>query len=347
MKYSFLMMLLISACSNTNKVSRSTATEGVVPVDLSDVRAPYEANDPIDQSLVTPKDFCAGNQAGTTRQKYSNTVYSDYDEGVSLYVTFQQEGDDKQKRIPVGHDFYAEKMGLPMQQLFSDSTPEDEIEMVYPKRTYGQDYDGRGKESSLSIVDSPIREDYKGTGTKRKVYERYLSTDMRISNFAFFPRKVVPSVRKRDGQVILTLTTGESFILDDKTGRVVGGVASEFPAKNQVEKRPDNTRTFPDTDFVYHGDGIFIETRVGYNSNEASPGNLVPVRAIVNGKTQECKLKSEDIWVRDYGYYLPQGHERFLSSGWQCTRYKFQTDQQLYELIRKNCPTFEFPVLAQ
>jgi hypothetical protein len=347
MKYSLFMLVFIASCSNTNKLSRHTASEGVIPIDLSDVQAPYEANDPIDQSLVTAKDYCTGGQVGTNRQKYGNSFYSDYDAGVSLNITFQQEGEDRNNRIPVGYDFYAERMGGPAQLLFSDSTPEDEIEMIYPKRVYSQDYEGRGKENSFSVVDSPVREDYKGTGNKRKVYERYVSTDMRIINYAFFPRKVTPSVRKRDFRVIMTLTTGESIVLDDKSGRIISGVAIELPAKNPVEKRPANTRTFPDTDFVYQGEGIYIETRVSYNLNESRPGNLVPVRGYADGKLQECKLKSEDIWVRDYGYYLPQGHERFLSSGWQCTRYKFQTDEELYAMIRKKCPTFKFPPMVK
>lgn len=315
---------------------------------LDEVLAPHEASELIDQSKTTPKDYCSGNQAGTKRQRYSNGLYTDLDNGVSVNILYQQEDEDKSKRVPSGFDIYTEKMGVGKPYVEEGvEYPAEEMEAMFPKRSFNYEYEWRGKESTLAIVDSPVREEYEGSGAKRKLKDRFISTDMRITNYSFFPRKNVPSLKKREGKIIMKLTTGEEIIIDDKTGRIISGVAKEVPAKKPLEKRPTNDRTYPDTDFSYTGEGLFIESIITDNLDQMRPGNLVPVKALVDGKLQECKLKSEDLWVRDYGYYLPQGHERFLSSGWQCTRYKIEKDEELYDMIKKKCPTFKFPPLAK
>lgn len=311
---------------------------------LDEVLAPHEASEPIDQSKKTEKDFCAGGQKGTEKKKYSQGIHSDSDNDVSINILYQQNGEDQKNRVVGGYDVDAGRMGtgFPYVEEGVELTGED-AQTMYPKRTYSDTYEGRGKQSVFEIVDMPVREDYEN----KKVKERYISTDMRITQLTFFPRKNVPSIKKRDDKIIMKLTTGEEVIVDAITGRVVGGVAQSISAKNPVEIRPTNKRMYPDNDFSYQGEGLFIESKVTYNKDERKPGSIVPVKALVDGKWQECKLKSDDLWAYDYGAYLPRGSEGYFSSEWTCTRFKIETDEEFYALIKKTCPTFKFPPLAK
>lgn len=312
--------------------------------DKDEVLAPYEASGPIDQSLKTPKDFCAGNKQGDDRETYSQSAYSDSDNEISMDITYQEKAKDKANRSVGGHEVSADRMGKAYTYVEEGvEYPTEDMALMYPRRSYESEFRGRGKEGTFDIVDSPVREEFEN----KKLKERFVSTDMRITQYSFFPRKKIPAIKKRDDKIIMQLTTGEEFTIDAKTGRVVAGVAKDVAPKNQIEVRPANTRTFPDSDFSYQGEGIYIETKVTYNKDEKKPGSIVPVRAMVDGKLQECKLKSDDLWTRDYGYYLPQGHEKYLSSGWDCTRFKFEKDEELYEMIKQKCPSFKFPALIK
>jgi hypothetical protein len=304
---------------------------------------PYEASEPIDQSKMTPKDYCSGNQKGTVREKYSQGIAGESETDISVSATYQQVGSDQTKRIVAGYDVSVDKMGKAFTTIEDgiESTGDD-YPPLYPNRSYSANFEGRGKEGVLSIVDSPVKEVYQN----KKLKERYLSTDLRITEYSFFPRKNVPAIKMREGKMFLKLTTGEEVIIDSKSGRIVSGVAKEVPPKNQIEIRPTNKRIYPDNDFSYNGDGLYIESRVFPNKDEKKPGSVVSVRAIVDGKKQECKLRSEEIWKYEYGYYLPQGHKDYLSSMWSCTRYRFETDEDFYKMIKKSCPHFQLPRLA-
>ena len=327
-----------------NSKTTCTQCEQMKKIEQDDeVRFPYEASGPIDQNLKTAKDYCAGNQAGDDRDKYFQSAYSTPDDEVGVNVTYQEKAKDKANRTVGGHDVNADKMGKAYSYIEDGvEYPVEEMALMYPRRSYEQEFLGRGKEVTFEIIDSPIREEY----VNKKLTQRFTSTDMRITQYAFFPRNNTPAIKKRDDKLIMKLTTGEDIVIDAKTGRVAAGVAKDLPPKNQIEVRPTNKRTFPDSDFSYQGEGLYIETKITYNKDERSPGSLVPVKAIVDGQPQECKLKSEDLWVRDYGYYLPQADEHYLSSYWECKRYKFEKDDELYALIRKTCPTFKFPPLT-
>ncbi|MBA2406163.1 MAG: hypothetical protein H0V66_15415 [Bdellovibrionales bacterium] len=307
-----------------------------------EVLAPHEASGPIDQNLKTAKDFCAGNQEGIDKETYFQGVFSDSDNEISVDVTYQEKAKDKANRTVGGHDVRAERMGKGYSTIEeSVELPADETPLIYPRRSYQQEFMGRGKEGTFEIIDSPVKEVFEN----KKLVERYLSTDMRITQYSFFPRNNIPAIKKRDDKIIMRLTTGESIVIDAKSGRVINGAAKDLPPKNQTEIRPTNTRTFPDSDFSYQGEGLYIESKVTYNKDERSPGSIVPVKAMVDGKLQECKLKSDDLWTSDYGYYLPQEHEKYLSSYWSCKRFAFEKDEDLYAMIKKKCPTFKFPAL--
>ena len=310
---------------------------------LDEVLQPYEASEPIDQSKVTPKDYCAGNQKGSPRQKYSQGGIGD-DSDVSVNVTYQQNGDDKKNRVVSGYSINSDKLGQSYSYIEDGiESSSDEMAPMYPARDYAMDFEGRGKDGSFSIVDSPIKEVYQN----KKLKERYLSTNLRITEYSFFPRNNVPSIKKRDDKLIMKLTTGEDIVVNSKTGRIISGVAQEAAPKNQIENRPNDKRIYPDSDFSYQGEGLYIESRILPNKDEKKPGSLVSVKAIVEGKKQECKLKSEDIWQYDYGSYLPKEDKDYLSSEWSCTRFKFEKDEDLYTLIKKTCPSFRFPKLVK
>jgi hypothetical protein len=329
---------------DVNRKITCTQCEQMKKIEQDDeVRFPYEASGPIDQSLTTAKDYCAGGQKGTELEKYFQSAYSTPDDEVGVNITYLEKSKNTANRTVNGHDVDADKMGKSYTYIEDGvEYPVDEMELMYPTRSYQQEFLGRGKEVTFEIIDSPIREEF----VNKKLTQRFRSTDMRITQYAFFPRTLIPAIKKRDDKLIMKLTTGEDIVIDAKTGRIAGGVAKDVAPKNQIEVRPTNKRTFPDSDFSYQGEGLYIETKVTYNKDERKPGSMVPVKAIVDGQPQECKLKSEDLWIRDYGYYLPQDHENFLSSYWECKRYKFEKDEELYDLIKKTCPTFKFPPLT-
>ena len=243
-----------------------------------------------------------------------------------------------------GHDVRSKKVGKAYSYIEEGvEYPAEEMPVMYPRRSYQSEFLGRGKEVVFEIIDSPVKEEYEN----KKLKERFVSTDMRITQYYFFSRKKIPAIKKRDDIIIMQLTTGEEFIIDAKSGCVASGVAKDVPTKNQTEVRPKNTRTYPDSNFSYQGDGLYIESNVTYSVNERKPGSVVPVKAKADGNVQECKLKSDDLWIINYGYYLPQAHEKYLSSYCECTRLKFEKDEYLYEMIKKKCPTFKIPALAK
>lgn len=328
-------LLLIHSCSSPKPVHRQIA--------CSDC----EKSEPIDQSVTTAPDYCSGGQKGTDKERFSRGVNTDNDQ-VTLNIGYQVVSGVKSVG---GYDLYSDQMGPSatyVEEGVEYPTDDEYVGLMYPRRVYSDSFLGRGKENSFEIVDSPVRTDFEGKSDKVK--GRYVSTDMRITQYSFFPRKNVPAIKMEGDKFILTLTTGEEIVVDKNTGHVISGVAKEVAAKNPLQNRVDaqgnkNIRQFPDTDFVYQGEGLYIETHLGYSKDEKKPGSIVPVKALVDGKWQECKLKSDELWVSNFGYYLPQGHENFLSSGWSCTRFKFQRDEDLYKLIKKKCPTFKFPKL--
>lgn len=106
-------------------------------------------------------------------------------------------------------------------------------------------------------------------------------------------------------------------------------------------------RTYLDNKFSYDGDALFIQSVLHPNLNEKEPGSLVSVRAKVKGEWQECKLRSEDLWVKKTGHYLPKTDEKHAHSFWSCTKFKFERDEDLYGLVKKTCPSFKFPAFVK
>ena len=329
---------IVPAEINPSLVEKCEDPKIQLPGDLQ----PYEVSEAIDQNKVTPKDFCAGSQPGTKRVMKSTKIPSDSDDDALVEYSYQQEGDDEKTRLVGRYKTKADKMGttVPYVDEGVEYGPEDHAPMS-PIRSFTNIYDGRGKENSFDIEEIPFHEEY-----NNKLTRRYYTSESRITNLAFFPRKNVPSIKQRDGKIIMKLTTGEELIINQKTNRVIEGVVKEVPAKNPLEVRGLKKVIYPDTDISYQGEGLYIETKITAK-DQRKPGNLVAVKALVDGKVQVCKLKSEDIWQRNYGYYLKLDQPGYLNSVWDCRRFKFQKDEELYSLIKKSCPSFKFPPLAK
>jgi hypothetical protein len=336
---------LVSTVKKLNEVQQ--ATESIIvacpPEEIEDdkVLAPHEASEKINQEIKTSPDYCSGNQEGIQKETYSQSIHYDLENELAINLTYEKEPPLK---IVGGYDIYAKRMGKPYSHYEDGKEILDENNRaIYPNRNYSYDFEGRGKENSFAIIDFPVKEIYAG----EKIQERYHSTDLRMTEYTFFPRANIPSIKKRDDKVLMKLTTGEQLVIDAITGRITGGVAKEVPAKNEIETRGNKRMIYPDTDFNYQGGGLFIESRVTFSKDEKTPGSIIPVKALVDGKLQECQFKSEELWESASGHYLPEEHPHYSASAWKCTRLKFEKDEELYQMIRKKCPDFKFPKLIK
>lgn len=306
------------------------------------VKGPWELSTPIDQAQSTPKDYCFNNENGTNLEKYSQTKHWDDEGGGQLSVTFLKDKGSEEPKSVEGIRITADKFGKEAPYVEEGVAYPEDSPMV-PHRNYDYDFDGRNKEATFVLLDWPVKEIYNPQG---KVIERSTSTDLRMTNYMFFPRKVVPSAARRDDKIYMTLVTGEKVIFDAKTGKVIGG-AFEEKEKVNVETRPREKRFYPPASFNYRGEGMWLEAPVTNDKDYRKPGSLIPLKSVVNGVESKCNMPSEELYEYNWGYRLPQGSEGWLNSGWTCYKFKFETDQALYEAVKKKCPTFKFPPLTQ
>lgn len=308
-----------------------------------DVLANHEASEAIDQSQPTPDDFCGDGVKGSKNDKYSQSVHYDTVNDVSVNIEYQEKpAGNKDKRTAGGYDVSAEQMGEGKPLIEDGNVISTEVaQPLYPKRSYSNQYYNRGKENNFEIIDGPVKELSRGGAP----YERYNSTDLRITQYAFFPRKVVPSVKHRGDKIIMKMTTGEEIVVNAKSGKIESGAAKDIPAKKGVETRKGgaDVRTYPKTDFAYTGDALYIQSQLTAAKDAKEPGSIVSVKALVDGKPQECKVKSEDIWEYKSGFYIPSDEQ----SKWSCAKFKFEKDEELYDLVKNKCPSFKFPALVK
>ncbi|MBY0516960.1 MAG: hypothetical protein K2P81_08635, partial [Bacteriovoracaceae bacterium] len=321
---------------NTNRLCYDS-----IPIpDADKVQGPWEMSGPMDLSASTPKDYCFGNENGTTKEKYMTTKYADYDNGADLQVTFVREkGSEEMGRVD-GFELSANRYGKSLPYIEEGETyPEDEM---IPHRDYGYDMDARNKEAMFTLLDWPVKEIYAPNG---KVIERYRSTDVRMTNYMFFPRKVIPSVSRRQDKIFMTLVTGEKVVFDAKSGKVVDGAFIEKEKVN-VETRPKEKRFYPNASFNYRGEGMWLEAPITNDKDYRKPGSLVPIKSIVNGVESKCNMPSESLFEYNWGYRLPQGSEGWLNSGWSCFKFKFEDDESFYKAVKAKCPAFKMPPLT-
>jgi hypothetical protein len=290
-------------------------------------------NSAIKTSSSTPDDFCAAGMEGALHGKITESHSPGEEDDASFDFKYHS-SDDGRKLVGLNINSY--DYGPKLKSFDDDSS-------LTPRRTYNYNFAGGLKENSFSVTDAPIREKFH----KGVVADRFISSDLRTTTYTFFPRKRPPAIQKSESEVKITLTTGEEIIVDAKTGRIKSGKAKETAAKDAVKYRASDKLIYPEADFQYEGDGLFIVSKLDHRKDEQRPGNQVSVKAYANGQLQECSLEAEQIWEKKFGYYLPKEHPKYLSSYWSCTKIKFDRDEELYEMIRKKCPGFQFPELVQ
>lgn len=346
------------------QVDNTNQTEEILPKmvkDCSEIKTPVivdseilskeENSEPVDQNAILPNDYCINGQ--TDLMPEGNTSVGKYsdDAGGSLDILYRHKTpapntypDYREIGTVVGFSVRGGKLGPDKPQVEDGITYSiEEYGGTYPKRYYDYKFEGRSHQSDFTVADFPVTEEYNSQG---KVKQRYGSTEIRLTHYTFFPRKVVPSIKKREDKLLMTMSTGEQMVLDAKTGKVIDGVGKEVPGKKPVETRTGKKRFYPPTDFVYQGQGLWIESVTG-DTDTRRPGNIIPVKANVDGKIQECKMKSEDLWSLSVGSHLKPDQAGYLNSYYTCFQNKFKTDKEFYEMIHKQCPEFKFPALTE
>lgn len=132
----------------------------------------------------------------------------------------------------------------------------------------------------------------------------YLSQLME-SVILIIPRNIKPSIQEVNGEVHVTLTTGEKVVYDKATKQVKSGVLSEGP----VDLNPNrfNRKFAPIT---YKGTGISIRVDKRGEDPRLGTGSAVVTQ---NGKT--CQVPARELWnaQSDFRYPNDKGLVDFLN----------------------------------
>lgn len=148
------------------------------------------------------------------------------------------------------------------------------------------------------------------------------------SHFMFFPRKFLPTAEVDQGEVTVTLPTGEQMLFS-KTGEIVGGVFQEGP----VDMGPDRFKRHY-ADLKYQGKGILL--RANARGQMPQQGQFESTKIdleygikfsadvlIINGTTgQRCRRPKADFWPAGDISPIP---------------FKFPTDKEFDAYLRAKC----------
>jgi len=162
-----------------------------------------------------------------------------------------------------------------------------------------------------------------------------ISHSLMNSNFYFFPRKYLPSIRVHQNCSInpynvthhsltcieVTLPTGEKVFFDGKTKEVVAGTLEEVMPIDETKNR--HKRRF--SDIEYKGDYIFMRVdQRGETPENATPWGIKTNKfAHIYHQDKTCKIKVQELFH--------QGQE---SSNY----FLYPTDEQFYnEVLNKKC----------
>jgi hypothetical protein len=153
---------------------------------------------------------------------------------------------------------------------------------------------GRARQEMMfHVSDSP-----KGApGGKRGYRESY---------FAVFPRRVVPSIKVKEGVYEVILPTGEQVRFKADTHEIVGGVLSEGPM------------TSGNAAVKYSGNGVIIRT----DAINDDPRTEARTATISKPQSkQSCQVPVSKLWTTD------ANHPRF----------RFPTDEEFDRFVRAKC----------
>lgn len=311
---------------------------------------PEEASTPVDFNKNLPDDFCDIQSKRVNDYRYLHT--KDYkDEKFAKPENRMLSVDLMKNEAGVeeahGFAFEAHTMGDIVDNI--DNGEKVEVyEPTVPRRDWSAEFAGRSHQMTIMVTDWPVLED-KDPKTKT-VKDRYSSTNITMTRYTFFPRKVTPAMSKVDGELLMTLPTGELVNFDASTRRVKGGAFKET-------KRPDGgknpsftskngaLRTYykPDSDFAYNGKGVWIETKITSQKDELE-GGMITIRTgsptCKGAGCSSCQVPAKDIYEKRYGMHTP-GDEK---TRWSCEWVKFQTDDEFDAYLKSKCK-FSLPSL--
>ena len=173
--------------------------------------------------------------------------------------------------------------------------------------------DRAGSDMKLIICDSP------DTTTSHSTY----------SILMFFPRSVLPSIKKLGDEFQVTLPNKELVRYNSKTGEVLGGVFQEGPMladpKNKNKAFPANVK--------YSGDGVMIRADksgdLPYGDIELSSGTSAPsisIATVSKKGFKDCKIPSKELWYTDHS----KGGQVFIKP-------ELANDQGMDAFIKNKC----------
>lgn len=287
-------------------------------------------------------DYCFRYEAGIKQDKQQAYLEGNRT-GFSLMGSFRilESGEKRFDGFDISSKYYGEKRNQ------VDGGIESETDFVYPNRSYDFDFEGRGNFITFSVIDMPVKEIYKNVNSngkiEKKLHERYESTSIRITNYNFFPRVLIPDYELANQEVTVLLPTGEKAIFDEVTGKVKNGVFREIETSQNISKSASSNLIFPNKSFEYVGVGIWIESRITGAADEREPGHKVKIKAWSQNKLQVCTVMSQEVFKECQGFRLAPEHPKYSSSKYSCIKLKQGSDQEFFDFIKFKCPNFIIP----
>ncbi len=139
--------------------------------------------------------------------------------------------------------------------------------------------DGSKRETFVWITDDP--------GTTKL-------SDRMESVIVLFPRKVQPSIKMDNDDLVITLPTGEKVILDKKTKIIKSGVIQEAPVDTNKDK---TKRKFAGLD--YTGKGLTIRVDQRASDPRLNPKGKKVFNAIISQGNKKCEIPRKDLWSQN------------------------------------------------
>lgn len=143
----------------------------------------------------------------------------------------------------------------------------------------------------------------------------------------FFPRSVLPAIKREGDELVVTLPNKEIVRYDAKTKEVIGGVFSEG-----VMATASNKKALPPS-LKYTGNGVMIRSDksgdLPYGDIETRDGGHAPSisqTTISKKGFKDCKVPSKEIWYTDYN----KDANVFIKP-------EFANDKGLDDFIKKKC----------
>jgi hypothetical protein len=182
----------------------------------------------------------------------------------------------------------------------------------YIRRELGFEFDDHARSDiKLLIVDSP------DDTTSHATYSVML----------FFPRSVLPSIKKIGDVLEVTLPNKEKVQFNAKTKEIIGGVFKEGPMAQSENKKAKPAA------IIYTGEGVVIRADksgdLPYGDIEKKDGKSAPsisTATISKKGFKDCKIPSKDIWYTDE----KKGGNTFIMPS-------LASDQGMDEFINKKC----------